>query len=151
MAILNIRCDGDDILRKRCKEVKVVDDRIREILDDMTETLHATPNGAAIAASQVGILKRLVVIDMGTGLMKLINPVIVKQAGKQECIEGCLSFPDRFGKTVRPQSVVVKALNEHGEEVTFTGIDDMAKCFCHELDHLDGICFVDHVTEWLYL
>lgn len=127
----------------------MVDDRIREILEDMTETLHMTPNGAAIAANQVGILKRLVVIDMGTGLIKLVNPVIVEAAGEQDCVEGCLSFPDKFGKTVRPQAVVVKALNEQGEEVTLTGVDDMAKCFCHELDHLDGICFVDKVTEWL--
>lgn len=149
MAVLKLRYDGDEILRMKCKEVKVVDDRIREILDDMTETLHATSNGVAIAASQVGILKRLVVIDMGTGLMKLVNPVIVEQAGEQECIEGCLSFPGRFGKTLRPQTVVVKALDENGEEITLTGIDEMAKCFCHELDHLDGVCFVDKVTEWL--
>lgn len=149
MAILQLRYDGDEILRKKCKEVNVVDDRIREILEDMAETLHTTPNGAAIAASQVGILKRLVVIDMGTGLIKLVNPVIVEAAGEQDCVEGCLSFPDKFGKTVRPQAVVVKALNEQGEEVTLTGVDDMAKCFCHELDHLDGICFVDKVTEWL--
>lgn len=149
MAILQLRYDGDEILRKKCKEVNVVDDRIREILEDMAETLHTTPNGAAIAANQVGILKRLVVIDMGTGLIKLVNPVIVEAAGEQDCVEGCLSFPDKFGKTVRPQAVVVKALNEQGEEVTLTGVDDMAKCFCHELDHLDGICFVDKVTEWL--
>lgn len=151
MAVLKLRYDGDEILRKKCKEVKKVDDRIREILDDMTETLHATPNGAAIAACQVGILKRLVVIDMGTGLMKLVNPVITESVGEQECVEGCLSFPDKFGRTVRPKAVVVKAQNEQGEEVTLTGTDDMAKCFCHELDHLDGVCFVDKVTEWLDL
>ena len=149
MAVLNMRYDGDEILRKKCKEVKEVDDRIREILNDMTDTLHATPNGAAIAANQVGILKRLVVIDMGTGLMKLVNPVIVEQTGEQDCIEGCLSFPEKYGRTIRPQTVIVKALDENGEEVTLTGIDEMAKCFCHELDHLDGVCFVDKVTEWL--
>lgn len=115
----------------------------------MTDTLHATPNGAAIAANQVGILKRLVVIDMGTGLMKLVNPVIVEQTGEQDCIEGCLSFPEKYGRTIRPQTVIVKAVDENGEEVTLTGIDEMAKCFCHELDHLDGVCFVDKVTEWL--
>ena len=149
MAVLNMRYDGDEILRKKCKEVKEVDDRIREILNDMTDTLHATPNGAAIAANQVGILKRLVVIDMGTGLMKLVNPVIVEQTGEQDCIEGCLSFPEKYGRTIRPQTVIVKALDENGEEVTLTGIDEMAKCFCHELDHLDGVCFVDKVTEGL--
>ena len=100
MAVLNMRYDGDEILRKKCKEVKEVDDRIREILNDMTDTLHATPNGAAIAANQVGILKRLVVIDMGTGLMKLVNPVIVEQTGEQDCIEGCLSFPEKYGRTI---------------------------------------------------
>ena len=118
MAVLNMRYDGDEILRKKCKEVKEVDDRIREILNDMTDTLHATPNGAAIAANQVGILKRLVVIDMGTGLMKLVNPVIVEQTGEQDCIEGCLSFPEKYGRTIRPQTVIVKALDENGEEVS---------------------------------
>lgn len=151
MAVRNLRYDGDPALRAVCKEVYAVDCRIRQILDDMLETLHHTESGAALAANQVGIVKRLVVIDYCDQVLKLVNPKIIRASGTQECIEGCLSFPDRFGKTVRPQSVVVKALNEHGEEVTFTGIDDMAKCFCHELDHLDGICFVDHVTEWLDL
>ncbi len=149
MAILNMRYEGDEILRKKCKEVKDVDDRIREILDDMAETLHSTPNGAAIAANQLGILKRLVVIDMGDGLIKLVNPVIIEASGEQVVVEGCLSFPDKVGRLVRPQTVAVKALNENGEAVTLTGTDDMAKCFCHEIDHLDGICFVDKVFEWL--
>lgn len=149
MAILNMRYEGDEILRKKCKEVKNVDDRIREILEDMAETLHNTPNGAAVAANQLGILKRLVVIDMGEGLIKLVNPVIAEAEGEQEVVEGCLSFPDKIGKLIRPQTVVVKAFNEEGEAVTLTGTDDMAKCLCHEIDHLDGICFTDKVTEWL--
>lgn len=149
MAILNMRYEGDEILRKKCKEVKAVDDRIREILDDMAETLHNTPNGAAVAANQLGILKRLVVIDMGTGLIKLVNPVITEATGEQEVVEGCLSFPDKVGKLLRPQAVVVEALNEKGEAITLTGEDELAKCFCHEIDHLDGICFVDKVFEWL--
>ncbi len=149
MAILNMRYEGDEILRKKCKEVKAVDDRIREILRDMAETLHNTPNGAAVAANQLGILKRLVVIDMGEGVIKLVNPVVVEAEGEQEVVEGCLSFPDKVGKLTRPQTVVVKALNEKGEAITLTGTDDMAKCLCHEIDHLDGICFTDKVTEWL--
>lgn len=149
MAILNMRYEGDEILRKKCKEIKAVDDRIREILDDMAETLSNTPNGAAVAANQLGILKRLVVIDMGTGLIKLVNPIIRQAEGEQEVIEGCLSFPDKVGKLKRPRTVVVEALNENGETITLTGTDEMAKCFCHEIDHLDGICFTDKVTEWL--
>lgn len=149
MAILNMRYEGDEILRKKCKEVKEVDDRTREILKDMAETLYNTPNGAAVAANQLGILKRLVVIDMGDGLIQLVNPVVAEAKGEQEVVEGCLSFPDKVGKLVRPQTVVVKALNENGEEITITGTDDMAKCLCHEIDHLDGICFTDKVTEWL--
>lgn len=149
MAILNMRYEGDEILRKKCKEVKAVDDRIREILEDMAETLYNTPNGAAVAANQLGILKRLVVIDMGEGLIKLVNPVVVQAEGEQEVVEGCLSFPDKVGKLMRPKSVVVKAFNEKGEALTITGTDDMAKCLCHEIDHLDGICFTDKVVEWL--
>lgn len=149
MAILNMRYEGDEILRKKCKEVKAVDDRIREILEDMAETLYNTPNGAAVAANQLGILKRLVVIDMGEGLIKLVNPVVVQAEGEQEVVEGCLSFPDKVGKLMRPKNVVVKAFNEKGEALTITGTDDMAKCLCHEIDHLDGICFTDKVVEWL--
>lgn len=149
MALRQIRYNDDEILRKKCKEVMKVDDHIRMILNDMLETLHNTPNGAAIAAPQVGILKRLVVIDMGTGIYKLVNPKIISTSGTQKCVEGCLSFPNRFGKTIRPNKVTIKALNENGEEVEMTGEGDMAKCFCHEIDHLDGIVFIDKVVEWL--
>lgn len=149
MALRQIRLNDDEILRKKCRKVEEVNDHIRMILDDMLDTLHNTENGAAIAAPQVGILKRLVVIDMGTGIYKLVNPEIIKTSGQQKCIEGCLSFPGRFGKIIRPQKVTVKALNENGEEITIEGEGDMAKCFCHEIDHLDGIVFVDKVVEWL--
>ena len=144
MAIRQMRYDGDEILRKRCKEVTVVDDKIREKLEDMMDTLHATENGAALAANQVGILKRLVVIDFCDQQLKLVNPRIIEQSGEQECVEGCLSFPGRFVKTMRPQKVIVRALNENGLEVTLTGEGDMAKCFCHELEHLDGKVFLDN-------
>lgn len=149
MAQRQIRLYGDKILRKKSRAVEKVDDRIREILDDMAETLHNTEDGAAIAAPQVGILKRLVVIDMGEGVIKLVNPEVIKQEGKQMVIEGCLSIPNTFGKLIRPAKVTVKALNEYGEEVILKAKGDVAKCFCHEIDHLDGILFTDLVNEFL--
>lgn len=149
MALRQIRLFDDEILRKKSREVEKVDDKIREILEDMLDTLHNTENGAAIAAPQVGILKRLVVIDMGEGVIKLVNPRIVKEVGKQEVVEGCLSVPNVFGKLTRPAKVTVKALNEYGEQITLTGKGDLAKCFCHEIDHLDGILFTDLVTEYI--
>lgn len=149
MALRQLRYNEDPILRKKCKDVLVVDDHIRSILDDMAETMYNTNNGAGLAACQIGLLKRLVVIDMGDGLIKLVNPRIISASGTQECVEGCLSFPNRFGKTIRPAKVTISALNENGEPITLTGEGDLAKCFCHELDHLDGIVFIDHVTEWL--
>lgn len=149
MALRQIRMNEDELLRKKCRKVEVVDDRIRQLLDDMAETMYHTGNGAGLAANQVGVLKRLVVIDMGDGLKKLVNPEILSQSGTQECIEGCLSFPNKWGKTVRPQKVTVRALNEQGEEFTITGEGELAKCLCHELDHLDGVVFVDKVIEFL--
>lgn len=147
MAVRQIRLSDDEMLRKKCKEVKAVNDKIRTILDDMMDTIHQTENAAALAANQVGILKRLVVIDYCGQVMKLVNPTITEQDGEQECIEGCLSFPSRYAKTIRPQSVTVEALNEDGEEIRVTGEGDMAKCLCHELEHLDGKVFLDHAVE----
>lgn len=149
MALRQLRYYDDEVLRKKCKEVKEIDDHIRLILNDMVDTLHSIEDGVAIAAPQVGILKRLVVIDMGKGLIKLINPVIIEEKGTQHCIEGCLSFPGRIGKTIRPKNVIVKAFNENGKEITLKGNGDMAKCLCHEIDHLDGILFIDKVTKWI--
>ena len=149
MALRQLRYEGDEILRKKCKKVEEVDDHIRMILDDMLDTLHNTEDGAAIAAPQIGILKRLVVIDMGTGIIKLVNPEIIEEKGIQECVEGCLSIPNKYGNTIRPNKVTIKALNENGEEIILTGRGEMAKCFCHEIDHLDGILFIDKVTKWL--
>lgn len=147
MAVRTIRIEGDEALRKRCKTVKAVDDHIRLLLDDMMDTLHATDGAAALAANQVGILKRLVVIDYCGNVLKLVNPVIVGRSGVQECIEGCLSFPGRIARTIRPQSVTVQALDENGEEVLLTGEGEMAKCFCHEIEHLDGEVFLDKAVE----
>ena len=149
MAIRELRFYGDEILRKRSREVEVVDDRIREILNDMDETMHAD-NGVGLAAVQVGILKRLVVIDTeydGSPSLKLVNPVIVKAKGKQEVEEGCLSFPNQFAKVIRPKEVTVKALNENGEEITVKGKDLLAQALCHEIDHLDGKLFVDIMED----
>lgn len=144
MAIRQIRKDGEDILRKKSRVVDIVDDKIREILDDMEETMHAA-NGVGISAVQVGILKRLVVIDLydGNKPLKLVNPIIIKQKGKQEVEEGCLSFPNQFAKVVRPMEVTVKALDEFGNEITIKGKELLAQALAHEIDHLDGKLFID--------
>lgn len=147
MAIRDIRYNNDSVLRKKCKKVTRIDHKIRQILDDMMDTLHHTENGAALAANQIGILKRLVVIDYCGYTLKLVNPQIIGYSGVQECIEGCISFPNRFAKTIRPQKITIRALNEYGEEIIVTGEDEMAKCFCHELDHLDGEIFLDRAIE----
>lgn len=149
MALRQIRLFDDVILRKKSRTVEVVDERIRQILSDMADTMYNTKNGGGLAGPQVGILKRLVVIDMGKGLIKLVNPQIIKKEGIQEVVEGCLSIPNKWGKVIRPAKVKVQALNENGEEIILTGTGDLAKCFCHEIDHLDGILFTDLVTEYI--
>lgn len=151
MALRQIRLFGDEILRKKSREVEVVDEKIRQILNDMVDTMYNAENGGGLAAPQIGILKRLVVIDMGQGLMKLVNPKIIKQEGSQEVIEGCLSNPNIFGKLLRPAKVTIRALDEKSEEITLTGTGELAKCFCHEIDHLEGILFTDFVTEYIKL
>ncbi len=149
MALRQIRLFSDEILRKKSRPVEVVDDKIRQLLNDMADTMYNTENGGGLAAPQVGILKRLVVIDMGQGLMKLVNPVIISHEGTQLVIEGCLSLPNTYGKLMRPSKVTVQALNENGEKIVLTGTGDLAKCFCHEIDHLDGVLFTDFVTEYV--
>ncbi|WP_113672088.1 peptide deformylase [Vallitalea guaymasensis] len=149
MAIRNIRVVPDEILRKKSKEVECVDKKILMLLDDMADTMYNTGNGAGLAAPQVGILKRLVVIDMGEGLIKLINPRIVESSGKQEVTEGCLSVPGKWGRLKRPAKVKVEALNEKNEKFTIVGTGDLAKCLCHEIDHLEGILFIDKAIEVL--
>lgn len=150
MAIRSIREIGDDLLRKKSREIEVVDDRVRQLLDDMYDTLKQTDDGVGLAAPQVGILKRAIVIDLTCEdgpIYKLINPVIVKRSGEQECTEGCLSVPGRLGKVTRPKKVVVEALNENGEKITIKGEDLLAVVLCHEIDHLDGVLFIDKATE----
>lgn len=149
MAIRQLRLDKDPVLRKKCREVTHINDKIRSILDDMMDTLHATENGAALAANQVGLLYRLVVIDYKNYYLKLINPKIIGQSGLQECAEACLSFPGIVGITLRPQTVTVEALDENGVQIILTGEGEMAKCFCHELEHLDGVVFIDKAIEFI--
>lgn len=147
MSLREIRKFDDPILRKKCKFVPVVDERIRMLLDDMVETMHSMPNAVGLAASQVGILKRLVVIDFDGNVIKLVNPEIISSEGEQIGTEGCLSFPGRWGNVHRPKKVSVQALNEKGETIVVEGKDFMARCLCHELDHLDGIVFIDKISE----
>ncbi|EJE7233826.1 TPA: peptide deformylase [Clostridium botulinum] len=149
MSLRQIRMFDDEILRKKSKVVEIVDDKIRQILNDMADTMYNTENGGGLAAPQVGILKRLVVIDMGQGLIKLVNPKIINEEGSQEVIEGCLSIPNTWGRLKRPKKVTIQALNEYGKKIILTGTGDLAKCFCHEIDHLEGILFTDLVTEYI--
>ena len=144
MAIRQIREEGDEILKKKSREVEQIDDRIRQLLDDMVETMHKY-NGVGLAAVQVGILKRVIVIDLydEKGPIKLINPVIIKEKGEQEVEEGCLSFPNKYAKMIRPAEVVVEALNENGEKIKIKAKDLLAQALSHEVDHLNGITFVE--------
>lgn len=144
MGLRNIRYhqEKDTILRKKSKIVKAVDEKILELLEDMAETMYQE-DGVGLAAPQIGILKRLVVIDVGEGLIKLINPVIIEASGEQQGIEGCLSVPGVLGEVIRPQKVRIGAQNEKGEYIELEGEDLLARAFCHELDHLEGILFID--------
>lgn len=144
MAIRNIREEGDEILKKKSREVEIVDDKIRQLLDDMVETMHKY-NGVGLAAVQVGILKRVIVIDLydEKGPMKLVNPIILKEKGEQEVEEGCLSFPNKYAKMIRPKEVTVEALDENGKKIKIHAKDLLAQALCHEIDHLNGIVFVD--------
>ncbi len=143
MAKLNIRKLGDETLRKVCRPVDAITPRILTLLDDMVETMRAA-NGCGLAAPQVGILRRIVVVEVEEGVVyELINPKIVAYSGEQEAEEGCLSVPGQWGTTRRPMNVTVRALNRHGETVEVTGHDLLARALCHELDHLDGKLFID--------
>jgi peptide deformylase len=132
----------DDILRKKARSVDNVNSRIRSLLEDMAETMYHA-DGAGLAAPQVGILRRLVVLDIGAGLIKLINPVIVEADGEQQEQEGCLSIPGIYGEVKRPEKVTVKAFDENGKPFDLRGTGLLARALCHEIDHLDGILFID--------
>lgn len=149
MAILNIIKEGEPTLRKKCREVTEITPRIITLLDDMRETLRDA-NGCGLAAPQVGVLRRVVIVDTEeTGTVELINPEIIKKEGKQEELEGCLSIPGKWGYTRRPMKVTVRAMNRKGETFTVTGEGLAARAFCHELDHLEGVLFSDNAVHML--
>lgn len=144
MAIRIIRVDKDEILKKKSREVEVIDEKIQTLIDDMIETMYKF-NGVGLSAVQVGVLKRVVVIDIddGTGVKVLINPKITKIKGEHEVEEGCLSFPNQYAKLIRPKEVTVEALDRNGKKIVIKAKDLLAQAVCHELDHLDGVVFID--------
>lgn len=148
MAIRNILVveTDDAALRRHARKVEKFDERLGELLTDMAETMKAG-DGAGLAAPQVGILKRCCVVDVGEGLIELVNPEIVSSEGEVTVIEGCLSVPERAGRVVRPEKVRVKAQDRHGEPFEIEGEGMLAVCLCHEIDHLDGILYTDKMIE----
>ena len=146
MAIRTIREGGDPILRKKARVVTEFNDRLFELLDDMAETMYGAP-GVGLAGPQVGVLKRVVVLDVGDGLIELINPEITSAEGEQTGDEGCLSLPGLAGLVSRPMTVIVKAQNREGKWCLYKGDELKARCFCHEIDHLDGILYKDKLDE----
>lgn len=149
MAVRQVREMGDEVLNKISKEVKVITPRTLTLIEDMLDTMYES-NGVGLAAPQVGILKRIVVIDIGEGPIILINPVILETAGEQTGDEGCLSVPGKAGQVTRPYYVKVKALDENMEEVIYEGEELLARAFCHEIDHLDGHLYVEKVEGELH-
>ena len=144
MAVLKIVKEGDEILRKKCRPVENITPRILQLLDDMKDTLHAA-DGVGLAAPQVGVLRRIVLVETERGdLLEMINPEIIATEGEQQDIEGCLSVPDKCGITTRPMTVTVRAMDRSGRIYEATGSGLKARAFCHELDHLDGILYIDH-------
>ena len=146
MAIRTIRQEGDEILKKKAREVDTIDEKIKILVDDMVETMHKY-DGLGLAAPQVGVLKRIVVIDLydDKGVIVLINPVIKKQKGVQVVEEGCLSFPNKFAKVERPEQITIEALNINGEKIKLTGKGLLAQAIAHEIDHLNGEVFIDKI------
>ena len=147
MAFRNIRNykENNTILRKQAKKVENIDNKVLTLLEDMADTMYQE-DGVGLAAPQVGVLKRLVVIDIGAGLIKLINPKIMEQYGQQQGNEGCLSVPGILGEVVRPQKVRIKAQNETGAYFELEGTDLLARAICHEIDHLNGVLFIDKIV-----
>lgn len=148
MAIREIREKGDEILYKKCKAVVKFDEKLHILLDDMYETMQSR-DGVGLAAPQVGILKRAVVIEVGDGKIELINPEIVEESGEQTGSEGCLSVPGVFGEVTRPNVVTVKAQDRDGKWFKITGKELLARAFCHEIEHLDGKLFLDRVIRFI--
>ncbi len=148
MALRNIIKEGDELLRKISKEVDIVNNKIQVLIKDMAETMYKA-NGVGLAAPQIGVLKRIIVIDIGDGLIEMINPVIVKSEGEQVEIEGCLSIPGIYGEVKRPLKVTVEGLNAKGEKVVIDAEGFLAVAFCHEIDHLNGVLFKDKVIRYI--
>ena len=153
MAILNILTEGDEILRKKSRPVDEITPKIITLLDDMKDTLKKA-NGLGLAAPQVGILRRIYIIDVGleegkSNVLEFINPEIIKTSGHQEEAEGCLSVPGKAGITSRPAKVTVRATDRNGNTFEYTGEEILARCLCHEYDHLDGILYIDNAIEML--
>lgn len=144
MALRQIRIQGDAILEKKCREITEMTPRIKELIEDMLDTMYDA-NGVGLAGPQVGVLKRIAVIDIGEGPVVLINPVIEQTDGEQTGDEGCLSLPGKAGQVTRPNHVVVRALNENMEEYIIEGEELMARALCHEIDHLDGHMYTELV------
>ncbi|MCI9273081.1 MAG: peptide deformylase [Clostridiales bacterium] len=148
MAIRNIVKEGDEILSKACRPVEKFDDKLGQLLDDMAETMKLA-DGVGLAAPQIGVLRRVVVVDVGEGVIELVNPKIIRQDGEQRDVEGCLSCPGEYGITMRPMHVVVEAKDRFGNTFTVEGEELKARAFCHELDHLDGILFKKRAIRML--
>ena len=148
MAIRNILKVGDPILTKKCRTVEKIDDRILTLLDDMADTLYES-GGVGLAAPQVGVLRRVVVIDTGDSLLELINQEIISSEGEQTDAEGCLSYPGKYGYVTRPNKVTLRAMDRNGDIKEYTGEGLLARAFCHETDHLEGKMFMELVTEWV--
>ena len=148
MALRNIVTEGDSVLNKVCRPVTNFDRRLHILLDDMAETL-LNANGVGLAAPQVGVLRRIVLVDTGDEILELINPEILHTEGEQTGIEGCLSVPQRYGIVTRPNFVTVRAQDRHGEWYEADGEELIARCFCHELDHLDGHLYTEIAERML--
>ncbi len=144
MAIRMLRFENDEILRKKSRDVEKIDEKIQTLIDDMIETMRKY-NGVGLSAVQIGVLKKVVVIDIddGTGVKVLINPKIIKTKGEHEVEEGCLSFPNQYAKLMRPKEVIAEALDRDGKKITIKAKDLLAQAIAHELDHLDGVVFKD--------
>lgn len=149
MALRTIRIMGDDVLTKKCREITEMTPRIRELIDDMLETMYDA-NGVGLAAPQVGILKRVAVVDVGDGPIVLVNPVILETSGSQTGDEGCLSLPGKAGEVTRPNYVKVRAFDENMQEYEIEGMELLARALCHEIEHLDGHMYVEKVKGGLH-
>jgi len=146
MAIRQLRYEEDPILRKKCRKVEKIDEKIKVLLDDMLETMYKE-DGVGLAGPQVGILKQVIVIDIGDGPIKLINPEIIEEEGEVIDFEGCLSIPGENGKVKRPQRVKVEYADIEGKKQIIEGTDLLARALCHEIDHLSGILYIDRVIK----